>query len=492
MKKYYITTPIYYVNDKPHIGHAYTTILADTLSRFRALIGERSFFLTGLDEHGLKVQQAAEKNKVSPDLHCDRMAPAFIDLWGKLNINYSDFIRTTEKRHTKIVQGILNEVYQNGDIYQDEYEGWYSISEERFITEKEVESGLFGEAKKIKEKNYFFKMSKYQSELIKKIESDELSIQPKSRKNEVLGFLKQELSDLCISRPKSRLEWGIEIPFDKDYVTYVWFDALINYISAPKYSEDNKNFKLHWPADVHLIGKDILTTHSVYWPTMLMSLNLPMPKAIFAHGWWLTDDEKMSKSLGNVINPLMLIDEFGVDPVRYYLMSEMVLGLDATFSMDSFTRKYNSDLANDLGNLVSRVCTLISNNFDDRMPKFQSKESDLSKSFSSIDIKEHLDQFKMDKLLHEIMTFIRSVNGYMEKHQPWKMIKEDQESAGNILYHAAESLRVAAIMLSPVMPEKSQEILDALGAKDSKLEWGTLNPGDKISKGDPIFPRIVQ
>ena len=492
MKKYYITTPIYYVNDKPHIGHAYTTILADTLSRFRALIGEQSFFLTGLDEHGLKVQQAAEKNKVSPDLHCDRMAPAFIELWEKLNINYSDFIRTTEKRHTKIVQGILNEVYQNGDIYQDEYEGWYSISEERFITEKEVESGLFGEAKKIKEKNYFFKMSKYQSELIKKIESDELSIQPKSRKNEVLGFLKQELSDLCISRPKSRLEWGIEIPFDKDYVTYVWFDALINYISAPKYSEDNKNFKLHWPADVHLIGKDILTTHSVYWPTMLMSLNLPMPKAIFAHGWWLTDEEKMSKSLGNVVNPLMLIDEFGVDPVRYYLMSEMVLGLDATFSMDSFTKKYNSDLANDLGNLVSRVCTLISNNFDDKMPKFQSKESDLSKSFSSIDIKEHLDQFKMDKLLHEIMTFIRSVNGYMEKHQPWKMIKEDQESAGNILYHAAESLRVAAIMLSPVMPEKSQEILDVLGAKDSKLEWGMLNPGDKISKGDPIFPRIVQ
>ena len=492
MKKYYITTPIYYVNDKPHIGHAYTTILADTLSRFRTLIGEQSFFLTGLDEHGLKVQQAAEKNKVTPEVHCDTMAPAFIELWEKLNINYSDFIRTTEKRHTTIVQSILSQVYENGDIYQDEYEGWYSISEERFITEKEVESGLFGEAKKIKEKNYFFKMSKYQSELIKKIESDELSIQPKSRKNEVLGFLKQELSDLCISRPKSRLEWGIEIPFDKDYVTYVWFDALINYISAPKYSEDNKNFELHWPADVHLIGKDILTTHSVYWPTMLMSLNLPMPKAIFAHGWWLTDDEKMSKSLGNVINPLMLIDEFGVDPVRYYLMSEMVLGLDATFSMDSFTRKYNSDLANDLGNLVSRVCTLISNNFDDRMPKFQSKESDLSKSFSSIDIKEHLDQFKMDKLLHEIMTFIRSVNGYMEKHQPWKMIKEDRESAGNILYHAAESLKVAAIMLSPVMPEKSQEILDALGAKDSKLEWGTLNPGDKISKGDPIFPRIVQ
>lgn len=492
MKKYYITTPIYYVNDKPHIGHAYTTILADTLARFRNLIGDTSFFLTGLDEHGLKVQQAAEKNGVTPAVHCDIMAPAFIELWEKLNINYSDFIRTTDKRHTKIVQNILNQVYENGDIYQDEYEGWYSISEERFITEKEVESGLFGEVKKIKEKNYFFKMSKYQSELIKKIESNELSIQPKSRKNEVLGFLKNDLSDLCISRPKARLEWGIEIPFDKNYVTYVWFDALINYISAPKYSEDNKIFDLHWPADVHLIGKDILTTHSVYWPTMLMSLNLPLPKTIFAHGWWLTDDKKMSKSLGNVISPLMLIDEFGVDPVRYYLMSEMILGLDATFSMDSFTKKYNSDLANDLGNLVSRVCTLISNNFDNKMPSYNAKDSELSERFNSINIKEHLDHFKIDGLLHEVMSFIRSVNGYMEKNQPWKLVKEDKESAGNILYHAAEALRVSAIMLSPVMPEKSKEILVALGATDLKLEWGILKSGDKIFKTGPIFPRIIQ
>ena len=492
MKKYYITTPIYYVNDKPHIGHAYTTILADTLSRFRDLIGDTSFFLTGLDEHGLKVQQAAEKNGVTPSVHCDTMATAFIELWEKKNINYSDFIRTTEKRHIKIVQSILNQVYKNGDVYQDEYEGWYSISEERFITEKEVESGLFGQVKKIKEKNYFFKMSKYQSALIEKIESDELSIKPKSRKNEVLGFLKNDLSDLCISRPKSRLEWGIEIPFDKDYVTYVWFDALINYISAPKYLEDSKVFDVHWPADVHLIGKDILTTHSVYWPTMLMALNLPLPKAIFAHGWWLTDDKKMSKSLGNVVNPLMLIDEFGVDAVRYYLMSEMVLGLDATFSMDSFIRKYNSNLANDLGNLVSRVCTLVSNNFDDKIPSCITEDSELSERFSSIDIKEHLDHFKIDSLLNEIMSFIRSVNVYMEKNQPWKLVKEDKESAGNILYHAAEALRVAAIMLSPVMPAKSKEILTALGAKDLKLEWGSLQSGDKISKTDPIFPRIIQ
>ena len=284
MKNYYITTPIYYVNDKPHIGHAYTTILADTLARFRRLVEQESFFLTGLDEHGLKVQQAAEKNGMSAKDHCDKMAPAFLELWDKLNIQYSDFIRTTEDRHVKIVQNILNEVHKNGDIYQDEYEGWYSVAEERFITDKELDSGLFREAKKIKERNYFFKMSKYQDALIEKIEKNKNFIQPTTRKNEVLGFLKQDLSDLCISRPKSRLEWGIEIPFDKDYVTYVWFDALINYISAPKYSEDDYHFKKFWPADVHLIGKDILITHSVYWPTMLMSLNIPLPKTIFAHG----------------------------------------------------------------------------------------------------------------------------------------------------------------------------------------------------------------
>ena len=338
MKNYYITTPIYYVNDKPHIGHAYTTILADTLSRFRQLINQKTFFLTGLDEHGLKVQQAAEKNGANPQDHCDTMAPAFLELWKRLNIQYSDFIRTTEERHVKIVQNILTEVYNNGDIYKDKYEGWYSISEERFITEKELDSGLFRDVKKIEEENYFFKMSKYQEQLIKKIENDKEFIQPSTRKNEVLGFLKQDLSDLCISRPKTRLEWGIEIPFDKDYVTYVWFDALINYISSPKYSKDENHFEENWPANVHLIGKDILITHSVYWPTMLMSLDLPLPKTIFAHGGWLTDEEKMSKSLGNVVSPLMLIDEFGVDSVRYYLMSEMVLGLDATFSMDSFIK----------------------------------------------------------------------------------------------------------------------------------------------------------
>ena len=490
MKKYYITTPIYYVNDKPHIGHAYTTILADTISRFRALIGENPTFLTGLDEHGLKVQQAAEKNGMAPQDHCDSMASAFIDLWKKLNINYSDFIRTTDYRHTNIVQEILTKVHESGDIYMDEYEGWYSISEERFITEKELDSGQFGEVKKIKEKNYFFKMSKYQKTLIDKIEKDELLIQPKSRKNEVLGFLKNELSDLCISRPKSRLEWGIELPFDDAYVTYVWFDALINYISAIGAYKNDEQFYSLWPADVHLIGKDILTTHSVYWPTMLLSLGLPLPQRIFAHGWWLTDDQKMSKSLGNVVSPLMLIDDFGVDSVRYYLMSEMVLGMDATFSAESFEKKYNSDLANDFGNLVSRVSTLIKNNFDEEIPKSNLVDSDLSSNFQKIVLKEQLDNLEIDKVINDIMAFIRSINVFMEQNEPWKLVKSDKVQAGNILYHCAESLRLAAVMLSPVMPSKTKDILNILGTNNEELVWGKLKSGSKISTSEPIFPRI--
>lgn len=490
MEKYYITTPIYYVNDKPHIGHAYTTILADTISRFRALIGEKPTFLTGLDEHGLKVQQAAENNGKEPQDHCDSMAPAFIDLWKKLNINYSDFIRTTEHRHTKIVKEILTKVHESNDIYMDEYEGWYSISEERFITQKELDSGQFGEVKKIKEKNYFFKMSKYQTALIDKIEKDEMLIQPKSRKNEVLGFLKNELSDLCISRPKSRLEWGIELPFDDNYVTYVWFDALINYISAIGLFKDDEQFSSLWPADVHLIGKDILTTHSVYWPTMLLSLGLPLPQRIFAHGWWLTDDQKMSKSLGNVVSPLMLVDDFGVDSVRYYLMSEMVLGMDATFSSESFEKKYNSDLANDFGNLVSRVSTLIKNNFDEEIPKSSLLDSDLSSNFQKIVLKEQLDNLEINKVINDIMIFIRSINVFIEQNEPWKLVKSDKVQAGNILYHCAESLRLAAVMLSPVMPSKTKDILDILGTNDVELVWGKLKAGSKISTSKPIFPRI--
>ena len=282
MKRFYLTTPIYYVNDKPHIGHAYTTILADVITRFHRDIKEDVLFLTGLDEHGQKVQQAADKRGVEPKVHCDDMAPRFLELWDRLNIKYDDFIRTTESRHVSVVQVLLQKVYDKGDIYEDEYEGLYSVSEERFITEKEADSGEFKDIKKLKEKNYFFKMSKYQSALIKYINQNPDFILPVHRKNEVLGFLKKPLDDLCISRPKSRLNWGIELPFDKEYVTYVWFDALINYVSALETKSEEEKYKNFWPADFHLIGKDILTTHSVYWPTMLMAANMDLPKSIFA------------------------------------------------------------------------------------------------------------------------------------------------------------------------------------------------------------------
>jgi len=491
---FYITTPIYYVNDKPHIGHAYTTILADVLARFHRNIGYDTFFLTGLDEHGQKVQQAAVEHNVDPQQHCDKMAPQFIELWEKLHISNDDFIRTTEPRHKQVVQGFLQQVFDKGDIYIDEYKGLYSVSEERFITEKEAESGQFHDIKELQEKNYFFKMSDYQSQLIEYIEEHETFIQPKHRKNEILGFLRRPLSDLCISRPKSRLNWGIELPFDKDYVTYVWFDALINYVTATGYGTEDSSFKKWWPANYHLIGKDILTTHAVYWPTMLISAGLPLPKSIFAHGWWISGESKMSKSVGNVINPLDLIEEYGVDPVRYYLMREMVLGQDANFTMDSFIKRYNSDLANDFGNLLNRISTLINKNYDGIIP--QSRELTLEekilkdaagKLVSEMDGK--IKNMKINEAIEDIMQFIRRINKYMEKQAPWKLVKENKDAAGRILYTAGESLRIGASLLSPVMPNRISILLEALNTVKS-TEWGGLKSGSKIRAHQPLFPRI--
>ena len=495
MKTFYLTTPIYYVNDKPHIGHAYTTILADVLTRFHRNSGEDVFFLTGLDEHGQKVQQAAEKHGVDPQKHCNEMAPRFLKLWENLHIQNDDFIRTTEKRHVDVVQHILQKVYDKGDIYEDEYEGLYSVSEERFITEKEAESGEFRDIKELKEKNYFFKMSNYQQPLIDHIKNNSDFIQPKHRKNEVLGFLKQPLEDLCISRPKSRLGWGIELPFDSDYVTYVWFDALINYITAPGYNVNEENFNKYWPANYHLIGKDILTTHSVYWPTMLMSANIPLPQAIFAHGWWLIGESKMSKSLGNVVDPLGLIEEYGVDPVRYYLMREMVLGHDASYTIESFIKRYNSDLANDFGNLLSRISNLLNKFFDGRIPQDEDDSADglevRSKAVETVVIVwEKIEAMRVNEAIEIILQFVRSINKYIEIKAPWKLAKEEPEIAGKILFTAAEALRVSAVLLSPIMPNRTQTVLETLGATRSGLDWGGLTSGIKITPHDPLFPRI--
>ena len=495
MKTFYLTTPIYYVNDKPHIGHAYTTILADVLTRFHRNSGEDVFFLTGLDEHGQKVQQAAEKHGVDPQKHCNEMAPRFLKLWENLHIQNDDFIRTTEKRHVDVVQHILQKVYDKGDIYEDEYEGLYSVSEERFITKKEADSGEFRDIKELKEKNYFFKMSNYQQALIDHIKNNSDFIQPKHRKNEVLGFLKQPLEDLCISRPKSRLGWGIELPFDSDYVTYVWFDALINYITAPGYNVNEENFNKYWPANYHLIGKDILTTHSVYWPTMLMSANIPLPQAIFAHGWWLIGESKMSKSLGNVVDPLGLIEEYGVDPVRYYLMREMVLGQDASFTIESFIKRYNSDLANDFGNLLSRISNLLKKFFDSRIPQDEDDSAEgldvKSKAVETVAIVwEKIEVMRVNEAIEIILQFVRSINKYIETKAPWKLAKEEPEIAGKVLFTAAEALRVSAILLSPIMPNRTQTVLETLGATESGLDWGGLTSGIEIKLHDPLFPRI--
>ena len=495
MKPFYITTPIYYVNDKPHIGHAYTTILADVLARHYRNIGRDVFLLTGLDEHGQKVQQAAESRNINPKQHCDEMAPRFLKLWDKLHISYDDFIRTTEKRHTDIVKYFLQKVYDKGDIYEDSYEGLYSVSEERFITEKEAESGDFRDIKELKEKNYFFKMSKYQNKLIKHIEENPSFIQPKFRRNEVLGFLRSPLEDLCISRPKSRLSWGIEMPFDSNYVTYVWFDALINYVSAIGLNSDEKKYKAFWPVNYHLIGKDILTTHSVYWPTMLMSAGIKLPKSIFAHGWWLSDQSKMSKSLGNVIDPLKLIETYGVDPVRFYLMKEMVLGQDSNFSLDSFVKCYNSDLANDFGNLLSRVTNLINKFYDRKIPNGEDnseagKAVKKSAKETVACVLNLIDEMKINDAINHTFKFIREVNKYLEITAPWKLLKKDIDSAGKILYTAAESLRITALILSPIMPNRAQTIFDIFHIDSNEIEWGGLIAGTKIEVHKPLFPRI--
>ena len=496
---FYITTPIYYSNDEPHIGHSYTTILADVLARYHRSIGKDVFFLTGLDEHGQKVQQAAESRNITPQEHCDDMAPKWKKLWEKLHIQFDDFIRTTEPRHQEVVKNILTKVMDAGDIYMDEYGGYYCVGCERFYTEKELEGEKCPQHEKelefITEKNYFFKMSKYQEDLIEYINKNPGFIQPEHRKNEILGFLRQPLDDLCISRPRNRLSWGVELPFDSDYVTYVWFDALLNYVTAPGYLGNTENFEKWWPQAVHLIGKDILMTHAVYWPTMLMSAGISLPKKIFAHGWWLLQESKMSKSLGNVVDPLKLIDEYGVDPVRYYLMREMVPGQDSNFTVESFIKRYNSDLANDFGNLLSRVTNLMHKYFEGKIPDWgestpaEDKMRENAESTTYL-VNELMKSMRINEAIEETMQFIRSVNKYLEKQAPWKLIKEDQKSAGRVLITASESLRIGAKLLQPIMPNRTQTLLDTFGTETSELGWGQIMPGNKLKKHNQLFPRI--
>lgn len=498
--KFYVTTPLYYVNAEPHIGSLYTTILADVLASYHRMKEEDVYFLTGTDEHGQKVQEASEKNGISPQEHCDKYSEQFREIWKEIDLHNDDFIRTTEERHEKVVKKILTDLFEKGEIYKDKYEGWYSVAEELFITQKEYEEGNYREVKRISETNYYFKMSKYQDKLIQHIEENKNFIQPENRRNEVLGFLKQPLRDLCISRPKTRLSWGIELPFDKDFVTYVWFDALINYISAIKYSVDDEYFNRYWPA-VHLIGKDILTTHCVYWPTMLMACDIELPKTIFAHGWWMSEGKKMSKSLGNFIDLDTIREYFGNvgdNAFKYFLLKNGPLFSDSDFSKKRFYQVYNSDLANDLGNLVNRIFKLIHKNYDSKIPKLNklTESEELLKSNSEIlteEVFSLLENFRVDEILNKIIKYVSSINKYLEEKEPWKTVKVDLESTGTVLYSALASLRVATGLLYPVMPSKMNDFFNVLNNGDKSetiLKWSGLVEKNEISKIKALFPRF--
>jgi len=507
--KFYVTTPIYYVNDEPHIGHAYTTILADVLSRYHKLFGNEVFFSTGTDEHGLKVQEAAKKRGVFPQQHCDEMVEKFTDLWQKLNISYTRFIRTTEQRHKFVVQSLLTYLYERGDIYFDIYVGKYCVPEERFWTEKDLVDGKCPncgrEVITIEEKNYFFKMSKYRDWLVDYINNHPDFIRPKTRKNEILGFLKNPLADLCISRPKSRLNWGIEIPFDKDYITYVWFDALINYISTIGVYRDNVSFQKWWPCDIHLVGKDIITTHAVYWPIMLKSAGFELPRTIFAHGWWLVQDTKMSKSLGNVVKPIDLVDKYGYESFRYVMMRNMVLGSDANFSEKLFIEAINSDLANDYGNLLSRLTNMIHKYFEGKIPEpdeYDSRDDEVIQDADDLlaTIKDDIDKIDVNSALNRTISFIRGINKYIDEKAPWKLYKKNKiDKLKTVIYTACEAFRIGTIFLSPIIVDKAEKALKALG-DDTSLDnidknidifrWGRLKPKTAIEKSESLFPRI--
>lgn len=508
MNRFYITTPIYYVNDKPHLGTAYCTIMADVLNRYHRLFGEETYFLTGTDEHGQKVQQAAEKRGMTPQEHCNDMVLNFQKAWKDVNIDYSQFIRTTSDFHKLAVQKYLQKLWDKGQIYEDTYEGWYSVSEEIFYTEKDLVNGRSPTGKevtRIQEKNYFFKMGSYQEKLLKYIEDHPDFILPDFRRNEVLGFLKsKKLEDLCISRPKARMSWGIELPFDKDYVTYVWFDALLNYATSVglEQPERDAEFKKWWKDTraVHLIGKDILTTHAVYWPTMLQALDVPLPRHIFAHGWILNrDNAKMSKSEGSVVSPQDAANLIGLDNLRYFLTRDVHLGNDAPFSLDLVEAKVNSELANNLGNLLSRTSNLVEKFFAGKKPELQTDDEssaalkreclELSKN-----VKREIENFRPSFALEQIVLVLSVANKYMEEKAPWKLAKEDLVAAGHVLAVTLEVLRVAGVLLSPVMPQKCDELLKRIG--NPPRDWNSLSqwplvPADAVMvKGEPLFPRL--
>ncbi|MBI5198522.1 MAG: methionine--tRNA ligase [Nitrospirae bacterium] len=503
-KKYYLTTPIYYVNDIPHIGHAYTTVAADVLARYKRMLGYDTLFLTGTDEHGQKVEKSALISGETPQIFTDRIVKRFKDLWLRLNISYDDFIRTTEERHKKAVTDLFLKIKANGDIYKGEYEDWYCIPCESFFTDLQLKEGKCPDCnrtvEKLKEESYFFRMSKYQGQILAHIETNPDFIQPESKRNEIISFIKSGLKDLSISR--TSFKWGIPVPGDDRHIIYVWFDALTNYLTAAGFPDDKGRLETCWPADVHIIGKDILRFHAVYWPTFLLSAGIPLPRMVFSHGWWTIEGQKMSKSKGNVVDPLQVVERFGVDPFRYFLLRDVPFGLDGDFSEEAMITRHNTDLANDLGNLLSRTLTMIERYRGGRIPpQINSKDRDIEIGLRSVEnfrlvIEGRLDKFQFHLLLGDIWYFINLANRAIEVAAPWK--EKEDAILSNFLYVLAETLRIIALYLYPFMPSTANKIHHALGLKEitdktpllEEGRWGMIRPDTAISKGEALFPRI--
>jgi methionyl-tRNA synthetase len=505
-KSFYITTPIYYVNASPHIGHAYTTIVADVLARYHRMAGEDTFFVTGTDEHGDKIAEAAQKVGVTPQEYADKISAQFRSLWPELSITNDYFIRTTDTNHIETVRYILQKVYDAGEIYFGQYEGYYCVGCERFYMEKELVEGKCPDHQTKpeyrKESNYFFRMSKYQDWLINYIKEHPGFIRPERYKNEVLAFLRDPLDDLCISRPKTRLQWGITLPFDENYVTYVWFDALINYVSALDYPQGDK-FKKFWPVAQHLIAKDILKPHGIYWPTMLKAAGIEPYRHLNVHGYWNSNQSKMSKSLGNVVRPLDLKDKYGLDAFRYFLLRDMVFGLDSNFSEEAFVKRLNSDLANDLGNLVSRVITMAIKYGDGKVPETSHKKKDSVLHEAALktvaEVEASFNDMSLHKALIAIWDFINVTNKYIVEKEPWTLGKNpaNREKLTAIMYNLLMTLQAIAILISPFMPQTAGKILQQIGVDESKklalasvYKENVLTAGNPLTRGESLFPRI--